>query len=246
MGKELLSIGTLVESPFVIVKIGEYTFGNVSRYKTNNAISTTFPNYMHSITATKINGEINTYVITMIYKITVGDDPNLLERVFSTVSNTRELTLSYGDWNAPGFIYKEEKALIQNIKTDMDFAGSKITYTISCIGTANVLNSSCRSFPAIHDKPSNIIKKYIKNNNFGLVDIFTGMRDYTKVISKNCIASDDMVIELEAKDNISIVDYLNYLVNCMEPHTGKGIYKLTFYDASDDPDLGGQFFKIKK
>ena len=56
----LLSTSTFVESPFVIVKIGKYTFGsytdkgNLNKY--GSSLSVTYPNYMQSIDITKING----------------------------------------------------------------------------------------------------------------------------------------------------------------------------------------------
>lgn len=40
----LLSTPTLVESPFIIAKIGDYTFGSYSRQ--NKGLGVTFPNYM--------------------------------------------------------------------------------------------------------------------------------------------------------------------------------------------------------
>ena len=46
----------------------------------------------------------------MVYGITQNDDPNMLEKVFSSVSKSRKITLQYGDWSIPTYIYKEEEA----------------------------------------------------------------------------------------------------------------------------------------
>ena len=104
--RTLTSVPTLVESPFVIVKIGDFTFGGAQKTKSGNKLDVTFPDYMQSIKVTKVNGEVNTYTIVLEYPITEGNDPNLIDYVFSSVSATRKLIVSYGDWNSPSFIYR--------------------------------------------------------------------------------------------------------------------------------------------
>lgn len=84
----------------------------------------------------------------MIYQIKQGDDPNLIDNILSSVSMTRTMTISYGDWCSPGHIYKEESVLITNVKQTFDFAGSRITYDISAVSNAFNLMSSCFNFPA--------------------------------------------------------------------------------------------------
>ena len=86
---------------------------------------------MNSLDITKINGAVNTYQLKMEYPIQNGDDPNLLEKVFSSISQTRKITLSYGDWNAPTYIYKNEEAIITQLKTNIDFKASKIAIHFS-------------------------------------------------------------------------------------------------------------------
>lgn len=44
--RTLTAVPTLVESPFIIVKIGDYTFGQVKKTKSNNKLDVTFPEYM--------------------------------------------------------------------------------------------------------------------------------------------------------------------------------------------------------
>ena len=247
---KLLSTETLVESPFVIITIGDYTFGNCSKTISNGSMRVTFPNFLESITATKINGEVNTYSITLVYQITLGDDPNLFEKVFSTISNTRKITISYGDWCAPNYIYSNETALIQNIKTRMDFRSSKITYTINCIGDIALLASNKSSFVARDAKPSTVIHDLISNKTSGILDAFPGMNNLSKLQAAGYLTgldSGDISVKIHAKENISSLNYLNYLVGCMTD-SDKSVYKIVYHPASDHPDgeKGGAFFDIKK
>ena len=252
-GASLVSTQTRVEVPFIIVKIGEYTFGHCSR-STNTVgadtrLDITFPNYMDKINIMKVNGAVNTYNISMVYAITETDDPNLLEKVFSSVSQSREITISYGDWNAPSFIYKEEQALITKIATNVDFKGSKITYTITCVSTCLALKSGTFTFGARTAKPSDVIFELLSNKAYGLFNIFTGMSNLTTVRNKNFIATNDKPVQLLEKTNINILDYISYLVSCMVDINDKGLTlkDTTFYWAVYDDinnEYGGAYFKV--
>ena len=59
----LTSINTMVESPFLYVTIGGYTFGKADKKNEGNTLKIDFPNFMDRIQITKINGEVNTYEI---------------------------------------------------------------------------------------------------------------------------------------------------------------------------------------
>ena len=101
---DLLSYPSLVESPFIIVEIGGYTFGaySDSGYKLNGQV--TYPNFMSQINIVKINGQVNTYTIKMIYQITKGDDPNMLDAIFCIYNDKygwQKIKISYGDWSCP-------------------------------------------------------------------------------------------------------------------------------------------------
>ena len=62
----LVSIPTLVQSPFIIANIGGVTFGTFSgNYRTN----ATYPNYMESMSVTKVNGTVNTYTLNFHYQV---------------------------------------------------------------------------------------------------------------------------------------------------------------------------------
>ena len=63
----LLSAPSLVESPFIIAKIGDYTFGAFSsklhKNRYGNDISVNYPNFMKSISIIKVNGTVNLYTL---------------------------------------------------------------------------------------------------------------------------------------------------------------------------------------
>lgn len=252
--RTLTSVPTLVESPFIIVKIGDFTFGNVSKTRAGNTLNVTFPEYMKSVEVVKVNGEVNTYTIQLEYPITKGQDPNLIDYVFSSVSSSRKLIISYGDWNSPSFIYKEEETLITNVRSSVDFNSPRITYIISCVSDAKGLQSVNYTFgPKPKRKPSDVILYELLNNpEYGFSDIFTGMSSTSKVIEHHLIASDDKPVDIPAKANCSPWDYLTYLVGFMIPEgtpenvvAGTGFYRLSVIDDNKN-ELNGSYFRVTK
>lgn len=250
----IVSAQNRVEAPFIIIKIGNYTFGHCT-LPDRNVMSTmanvTFPKYVQSLSVVKINGSVNTYNAVMEYPITASDDPNLLEKVFSSISKTREVIFQYGDWNIPTFIYKEEKTVLTQLKTQVDVLNSKITYTLSCTSTALTLNAGVHNFNAKTAKPSDVLFDLLKDTSTGLSDIFSGMRNLTKVRDKYLIATDDQEVKLEAKFGISLLEYITYLVNCMvnvndSPDSAIKKYKY-FWAVQDDisNEFGGSYFHVR-
>ena len=248
----LVSTQNHVEAPFIIVKIGNYTFGHCEksyRGAMQDNFKITYPNYMDSLNVTKINGAINTYVLTMTYAITQNDDPNRLEKVFSSVSNTRKLILSYGDWNAPSFIYREEEAIITKLTTRVNMQNSTIQYVVNCTSNALSLTAGYHSFPAKFAKPSDVIIELLKDKRLGLTDIFTGMSNIATVGAERFIDRSDKSVQIEAKTSITVMDYLSYLVSCMV-YVGETSSKLKtncyFWSAYDDTsgEYGGTYFKV--
>lgn len=249
-GTSLLTYPSLVEAPYIILTVGNYKFGSYSKREINNSIHVSYPNYIDSMTVVKINGQVNQYTINMVYQIEYGQDPNLVDRIFSTVGYGL-VKISYGDWNSPTFIYKEEEAIITNLTSSVDFANSRIRYTLKCTSNALVLASGYFDFEKVTAKPSDKIKELLKDESYGLSQVFTGMYktsgsssdnmnyfeqeftytpsnssfDETKVNSLNLIASDDKAVEIEAKHGIDVISYINYLVSCMS----------SVSNSSDDP-----------
>lgn len=259
MSLNLLGSTSRVETPILYVTIGNYTFGTYT-HGSNIDVNTNprfdkniiYPNYMKSITIEKTNGAINTYTINLLYAIRNGDDPNLLEKVFGSVSDTRLIKITYGDASIPTSIYKEEEAIITKITSNVNIQSSTISYTISCTSKALSLNAGKYSFGKNYAKPSDIIKHILYEKTYGLQDIFYGMRDKSLVETKGLIASDDKAVTIEAKNYITILDYLRYLVQCMTSinNSDNSIlnndrYTLTIIDDVSQ-EFGGPYFKITK
>ena len=222
MSLSLLSSTSRVETPFIIVSIAGYTFGNYSAESRRKMqaggyqmLASKFPNYMDSLTIEKVNGTVNTYTLTMIYAIREGDDPNLLEKVFSKAKNDRTIKISYGDLSMPSFIYKEEEAIISNITSDIDINSSVIRYTVSCVSKCLALAAGTYNFRKRVAKPSDVIKEILYNSSYGLLDVFYGMRDKEQVLAKGLILGDDKVVILDDKLNVTVLNYLSYLVASM-------------------------------
>lgn len=254
---KLNSVPTLVESPFIIVTIGKYTLGSYTGNKTTTSLGmlaqVNFPNFVNSLNITKVNGTVNTYTIGIVYQIAPDDDPNLIDKIFSSVSATRKLSLSYGDWRNPASIYKEETALITNVTSSLDMSASKITYTVQCVSDALSLASAVYDFPAREAKPSDIIKEMLKDVSYGLLSVFKGMVDFRRVLTNGLIASNDKKVKIEARQNMNIIEYLNFLVGAMTPVDSKsedtiiqsGNYFLAIHDDITNA-LGGTYFEVKE
>lgn len=242
----LLSFPTLVETPFIIATIGNYTFGMVEVDKGTNYIDITFPNFITSLTVTKINGQVNMYSLSMTYQISAGDDPNMLEHVFSEVSNNRKIILTYGDWSFPTHIYKEEEALITNVKSKVDFSQSRIIYEISAVSTALKLLSSKFTFPQVRAKGSTILNNLLQTPQYGITKVFPGMVNKKAVASLNLIPTDDAVIEVEQMTQGTVLDRLNQVVGSMKSTSDPtAVYGLVIIDDNKN-ELNGPYFKVVK
>ena len=83
----LLSSQARVQVPFVKVTIGDFTFGVYSRTdaptKDKQGVyinyNIQYPNYIQSLTITKINGQVNQYTLNIKYPVRQTDDPNFFE-----------------------------------------------------------------------------------------------------------------------------------------------------------------------
>jgi hypothetical protein len=119
-----------------------------------------YPNYIQSLDITKINGQVNRYTLNITYPITDKDDPNFFEKVFSSVSGTREIIFSYGDTAMPTYVYRNEKAIITNVSQTFDLQSSSIKYVVKAVSGAALGTTSCLTFVSdgTARKPSDIIK----------------------------------------------------------------------------------------
>ena len=260
----LLSSNNRVETPYIKVTIADYTFGVYSKNNQNysNDTNIKYPNYIQSLSIKKINGKVNTYTLKIVYPITKDDDPNFFEKVFSKAKKTRKIVFSYGDMSLPSFIYKNEEALILKVIPEFNMSSSVIYYTVTAVSSAIKGTSGVYTFGEQNRKPSDVIKELIQIKSYGLADIFTGMRDYDLVIAKNLIDSDDAKVHLEMQTNISVLDYLSYLVSCMKPDykVARNLQQGSFYslvivdkatemytdDNGDNFIFDGPYFEVKR
>lgn len=250
----LTSVPTLVESPFIIATIGGFTFGSYTAQGSPNtygaSVKVSYPNYMKSLSIVKVNGTVNTYTLNFCYQVRAGEDPNLLDKIFSKATKDRKIVLQYGDWNSPSYIYKEEVAIITNITCNLNMSNQSLDYTLTCTSDALGLTSTAFNFPARTAKPSDVLKEMLKNPRYGLNSVFTGMQNSQTVLSNNFIASNDKKVELVAKNNTTPLLYMNYLVESMQSssNTGKGVVQKSNYFLSIHDDFknsfGGTYFKV--
>lgn len=245
----LTSIDTLVQSPFIIATIGGITFGS---YSGNWQTKATYPNFMKSVTINKVNGTVNTYDLNFQYQVRTGEDPNLLDKIFSRATKDRKIILQYGDWMAPNYIYKEEECIITNIISRLNMSTSSIEYTIQCTSDAIGLNSTTYNFPAREAKPSDVIFQMLNNVKYGFKQIFTGMRNLQDILMNNLIATNDLKVKLLPQTSITPLNYLNYLVNSMvsdktpiDSAISSSKYFLTIHDDYSNK-LGGTYFKVSE
>lgn len=266
--RSLLSSEARIQVPWIKITIGTYTFGVFSRKngkKGNNnqylSYNVQYPNYVRSLSITKVNGQVNQYTLSIDYPVTVTDDPNFFEKVFSSVSNTRKITFSYGDAAQPTYVYKDEEAIITKIIQNFNINASVISYTVSAVSGAALGKAGNYSFMGKICKPSDEIKKIFKNKNYGLSDLFTGM---PKDKLEYFIDGGDKEVEVSPKLNVSALDYITYLVSCMIPEgtptgqTSKDIYILTMHDDTcydsaysdriviDNNEVKGPYFKVSR
>jgi hypothetical protein len=261
--RSLLSSQARIQVPWVKVTIGDYTFG-IFDEKTKSwgknqegfyiPFSIQYPQYIKSLEVVKINGQVNKYTLYIDYPITQFDDPNFFEKVFSSVSRTRKIIFTYGDAETPAYIYKNEEAIITKVSQVFNLQGSTISYTVSAVSSAALTTDGSITAPAPGKKvkPSDEIKKLFRSNK-SLQNTFTGMRPSDL---DALIAGDDMPVAIESKQNISAIDYLNYLAGCMipagsSPGMSNEIYILTIYDdsitsANKAMSRKGPYFKVTK
>ena len=238
-----------VEVPIIKVQIGEYQFGVYSRVDKEGKVTTSsngaqiqYPNYIQSLNVKKINGRVNQYTLNLSYPITENDDPNFFDKVFSSVSRTRKIIFSYGDASVPNYIYRNEEAIITKVTQKMNVGTAVISYVVNAVSSAQLAQIGSFSFKARDNvKPSTVIKELLFNEYYGLLDIFTGMRDKNLIETNNLIPTDDKEVHLDFMTNVSALDYLSYLVDCMKPYSATtnsnqqgSVYVLTIIDHTTE------------
>ncbi len=248
MGKltNLVSVPTLVESPFIIAHIGNYTFGSYTAKKFGKGVKVTYPNFMEGMEVTKVNGTVNTYVLNFVYQVAESDDPNFMDKIFSSAAITRRIVLEYGDWNSPAYIYKKEECIMTNVTSSLDMNTSCIKYKVQCTSDSVGLTSTGYNFPGREAKPSDVLKEMLRSSKYGLRKVFSGMLNNIDAL----IASNDKPVMLLPQQNITPLQYMNYLVTSMQSYKSSGssvignsIYMLTIHDDRTN-NYSGSYFKV--
>lgn len=257
----LLNSTSRVESPFIRIRVGDYTFGvyeeskgGVSGTGMYRSIPEKYPNYVDSLEVKKINGTVNQYTLNIKYPVTSDSDPNFFDKLFSSIAQNRLISIDYGDFSVPEYIYKDEEAIIENITENIDIKSSIITYTVNAVSTAKLTLSGSYNFPAKTVKPSDEIYRilYTENSKYHLLDIFTGMKDENLVRSNHLIDSDDRTTTfIPTQSGVSALEYINTLVSYMNPTAeSRGVKKANVYSLTTYEDTsgiyGGPYFMVKK
>lgn len=259
--KDLLSNTNRVQIPWVKITIGDnFTFGvyqkkgrTLSEQETElfkSIHDVEYPNYVQNLRVTKVNGQVNKYTLGISYPITQFDDPNFFEKVFSSASGARKIVFSYGDINQPGFIYRDEEAIITKVSQAFSLAESRIEYTVEAVSAASLMTTSRSNY--INDgtpiKPSEVIYDTFVNDA-SLKKIFSGMTTDKLEAIKNL---DDQEVEIQSQTNLSSIDLIKYLVGCMRPvDAPKGLptanYIFTIHDSTSENNTNsGPYFEITK
>lgn len=256
----LMSNMNRVETPMIHVTIGNYTFGayekvtrqrGVDQYGAYQINGIRYPNFINQLDVEKINGQVNKYTLQIYYTIRETDDPNFFEKVFSSVSKSRRIKFSYGDMSMPNYCFRDEEAIILKTKKNIDVNTNTIRYTTTAISVGKLIDvGTYPYFPARKNtKPSDVIKELLYNPNFNLLDVFSGMRNSTTLGGLDLIPGDDLETTIESVTNISVLDYLKYLVSLMKPVSSNSRlnnpYIIIFGDDTSG-ELKGPYFKIVK
>ena len=256
----LLASTNRVEAPFVKVEIGNYTMGVFQRrgkkVNTRNGVvselAEKYPNYIQNLKVKKINGTVNTYKLRITYTITENSDPNFFEKLFSSVSKTRKITFTYGDAMQPEYVYREEEAIITKVQSNFSIDSATIDYTVDAVSTSSLSLSGTYTFPSVRMKPSDRIKQVLYNSKYHLTDVFKGMRDKSLIEQQGFIASDDRIVTIPTCTNMSILEYVSFLVSYMNPVGSttnsaikQNVYSLMTYEDTTGT-YGGAYFKVQK
>lgn len=233
----------LIQAPFVELDLGNYTIGS---YKGSDD---EYPNHITRLEVDKINGELNRYTIGLIHQIRAGEDPNVLDKMFSSVRYNK-IHIKYGDCESQS-TFKDVEAIITNIVDNRDYAGSRITYTLYATSACNYVTGIKMNFPGVTDKPSNIINNLLYNKgeiSNALVSVFPAMTNKTTVNSSGWIPSNDTVLHVDAQSNITVLEYIKYLTGCMSNATNSinDVLRNSTYYLTYEDNASGSYFKISE
>ena len=229
-GSKLPLLDSLVEAPFVEVKIGNKILGTYSKG--------IYPNYIQGLNVEKTNGAVHRYTVQLVHQISPGDNPNYIDQLLSSVGYDI-IQIKYGD-GATSRYYVDNTAMIVDVTQNFDFVNCNITYTITATSLATSLAVNKKNYSATTSKPSTVIYDLLNTSDFS--SAFPAMKNKTEVARKGLIPTDDAVVNIGAMTNATPVAYLSRLVELMRNPTDSNIlYALVFSDSSE-----GAGFEIKQ
>lgn len=234
-GSPLPSTINYVEAPYVKMTLGGVEFGTYDGGK--------YPNYIQGIDVRKTNGSMNEYTINLVHQVSPGDNPNYIDNLIAK-NGFNKVEIEYGDAEA-GIAYRSVNALLIDVKSKYDFFNSSISYTLHAISSSVMSAVDRRNYPAVKDKPSNIINKMLYETG-ELLKYFPAMISKTLVSSNNCIPSNDKEVEMDAMTNTTPLNYLNKLVSSMVSTTSQAINDSIYYLNINDENALGPFFTISE
>lgn len=230
----------LVEAPVVTVKIGDIVIGSAKDQLDK------YPNYINRLTVRKTNGQLNEYKLEIIHQIRVGDDPQLLDKVFAKNGFT-PITISYGD-STTGLMFEDINAIITNVSMIRDYSSAKISYGVEATSACTYITAHKMNFPAKFDKPSNVLINLFYHSSMSneLKKAFPGMASKNEVTSKGWIPTNDKPIQLKAHINTDPITYINYLVSSMSNSNNTGTLNKSSYFIFYKDNGNGAGFEIKE
>lgn len=241
-GVQLTSFPTIVEAPTIVLDFNGYKIGGYGNRGDK------YPNYISNMQVQKINGKINKYTINLVYQVRPGEDPNFIDKLLSKTGYTNPLKILYGDSNYPSSYFREEEALIMDVKHTENVKAYTMNYTISAISSIGASITSYKTFSSRIAKPSTVIYDLLYNSgeiSDSLLKLFPGMKNKALVSSNGLIPTNDSTLLIGGMENVNPIDYLSYLVSCMKNDNDSSTYYLSYVDNAISK-FGGTYFKISE
>lgn len=235
-GSKLTSFPSLVQAPYIDLSFNGIRIGGYGNRGDR------FPNYINSLSVSKINGKINKYTIGLTYQIRPGEDPNFIDALISRVGYKNQLKIRYGDMQNPGLIFREENCIITDVKHKESVSSSSISYTISALSSISSADQSYFTFGKVKGKPSTIINRLLFGNSKAsnqLREAFPAMSNKTFINSHNLIPTTDTEVTIGGMTNVTPLTYLSHVVSCMSNNNSS--YFLSYVDGRE-----GAYFKISE
>lgn len=236
-GGNLKVFPSLVQAPTILLSFNGITIGGYGN------TGDRYPNYITSMSVSKINGRINKYTINLQYQVRANEDPNFIDTLLGSTGYLRPLSIKYGDSMSPGTFYREEHALITDVSSTANVSSSSISYTITALSSVLLCDQTKYSFPERIGKPSTLINELLYECgqvSDQLLGVFNAMGNKTWVSSNNLIPNTDSEVVVGGMHNVSPLTYLSHLVSCMTNQaTNNSSYFMVYEDTSQ-----GTFFKV--